>query len=365
MFGRAVLACLTLICVAAAPLTIRLELDSPSGPPTWFALGGPDRIVVDLPGGRAAARTVAASGVVARVRLAQFERSIARVVIDLAEPARLERADVDGRNVTLTLASTSAADFARLARGGHFAAVPPAPAATATAARVKVVIDPGHGGRDVGAVSAWEGRYEKDATLAIARAIRRELIQAGFDASLTRDSDRFIDLGGRVAIARERGAALFISVHADSAGNAAARGATVYTLSEVASDAMAARLAARENRSDALAGVDLGGEDPEVATILYDLAKRRATNASAAFAGTLARALAPDVPTRGDFHRFAGFRVLKTVDMPAVLLETGYLSNAHDARFLFSEAGQRAIARGVRRAVEAQFAPRLAQSAPR
>lgn len=338
-----------------APTTVRVELEAAPADPSWFALAAPDRLVIDFPGGRTRAAKSEGRGPARALRLAQHDRATARLVIDLAEPARLLSARRETGAVTLTLAPTTPADFARLARGGRFsiaAAVPPAP-------RPLVVIDPGHGGRDVGAISPHGGGYEKDVTFAIARAAA-EAINAGgvARAELTRDDDRFLPLGERPAIARRRGAALFISVHADSAPNAAARGASVYTLSEVASDAMAARLAARENRADALAGINLGGEEPEVAAILYDLARRRATNASADYAQTLAAALAPDVPVTGRFHRFAGFRVLKSADMPAVLLETGFLSNADDARFLFSPAGQKAIARGLTRSVALYFAPR-------
>lgn len=376
----------------AEPVQVRVELDGEIAAPSWFAMSAPDRLVIDLPGGRAEAQTQAGHGAVRKLRLAQFDRKTARMVIELTGPARVQSAVAQDGAVVVTLMPTTAADFARLPRLGRFAAVAPRSPSLPSVAfpslpwgngqrstlsppwkdpgakhqgeggrgRPLVVIDPGHGGKDVGAISAYEGRFEKDATLAIARAIKRELERGGeVRARLTRDDDRFIELGERVAIARRAGAALFLSVHCDSAPNAAAHGATVYTLSDVASDRMAARSAARENRSDALAGVDLGVEEPEVATILYDLTRRGAMNASAGFAESLQRAMQADVAFTGNYHRFAGFRVLKTADMPAALLETGYVTNEDDARFLFSAEGQRAIARGVRAAIEAQLAPRL------
>lgn len=376
-----------------AELQVRVELDGTIGAPSWFAMSAPDRLVIDLPGGRTEARTQDGHGAVRKLRLAQFDRKTARVVIELTGPARVQSAVPEDGAVVVTLTPTTVADFTRLPRLGRFAAVAPPssslpsvafpspafagedPLSTLSrtgrgtgakhqgeAARAPplVVIDPGHGGKDVGAISAYEGRFEKDATLAIARAIQRELERGGqVRARLTRDDDRFIELGERVAIARRAGAALFLSVHCDSAPNAGAHGATVYTLSDVASDRMAARLAARENRSDALAGIDLGAEEPEVATILYDLTRRGAMNASAGFAESLQRAMQAGVEFTGNYHRFAGFRVLKTADMPAALLETGYVTNEDDARFLFSPEGQRAIARGVRAAIEAQLAPRF------
>ena len=169
---------------------------------------------------------------------------------------------------------------------------------------------------------------------------------------LTRNDDRFIPLGGRVTIARDARADLFISIHANSAANAQARGASVYTLSAVASDAVAARLAARENKADIIGGVNLGVEAPEVGEIMIDLSRRATTNVSVAFAETLQESLSKRIPFRGEFHHFAGFRVLKAPDVPSVLLETGYVSNEEDADLLFSDAGRRRIADGIAAAIE-------------
>ncbi len=217
-----------------------------------------------------------------------------------------------------------------------------------------VVLDAGHGGKDVGAISV-NGGHEKDVTLAIVLATKRALERkGGITVKLTRSDDRFISLGGRVRIARDLGADLFISVHADSAPNAQARGASVYTLSEVASDREAARLAAKENKADLIAGVNLGGESREVASLLLDLAQRDSMNASADFAQSLQRALEPKgVLFRSQFHRFAGFQVLRNLGVPAVLLETGYLSNTADSEYLSTRKGQQAIAEGIADAVAA------------
>jgi N-acetylmuramoyl-L-alanine amidase len=215
-----------------------------------------------------------------------------------------------------------------------------------------VVIDAGHGGKDVGAISV-DGRYEKDVTLSIARLTARALEKSGkVRVKLTRNDDRFIPLGGRVTIARNARADLFISIHADSAANPQARGASVYTLSAVASDAVAARLAARENKADIIGGVNLGVEAPEVGEIMIDLSRRATTNVSVAFAETLQETLSKRIAFRGEFHHFAGFRVLKAPDVPSVLLETGYVSNEEDVDLLFSDSGRRRIAEGIAAAIE-------------
>lgn len=227
--------------------------------------------------------------------------------------------------------------------------------------RPLVVIDPGHGGHDPGAPSADGKRREKEAALAIGRAIRDELVRSGrVRVALTRDSDTFLVLGDRREIARRLGADLFISIHADSAPSATAHGATIYTLSDVSSDRVAAQLAAKENRADILNGVDLGGENDDVSSILVDLAQRETMNISSVFANLLQRELSPLINFRSTFHKFAGFVVLKAPDVPSLLLETGYMSNAEDEALLFSKDYQKKIATGIRRAVEVHFARRLA-----
>jgi len=243
------------------------------------------------------------------------------------------------------------------------AAKAPREAAVATArptrrTRAVVVIDAGHGGKDPGAPSVTGSGNEKDVTLAIAKAARQAIERRArargvpVEVRLTREDDRFITLGGRVRLARQWNADLFISIHADSAPNPLARGASVYTLSDVASDKEAARVAAKENRADIIAGVDLTTENREVASILIDLGLRDSMNASSDFAQALQRGMEPEgVLFRTHFHRFAGFQVLRNLGIPAVLLETGFLSNAEDSETLFSRRGQQAIADGLGNAV--------------
>ncbi len=360
------------LTIDAAQVTI--VLDAPIAAPKAFALAAPRRLVIDLPGVGSPRVGVAGDGVITRARIGQFDSSTARLVLDLAQPMAVASASQGGdHHLIIRLKPVAAGRFdADVARGRApltgFAAAPdfdlpatafaPTPPPPAPAGRKPlVVIDAGHGGKDVGAISILDGQFEKAATLAIARAAARALRASGLvRVKLTRDDDRFIPLAGRVAIARAAQADLFVSVHADSASNADARGASVYTLSATASDAVAARLAARENKSDIIAGVDLGREAPEVGDILIDLEQRNTLNVAANFADTLQAALARRIGFRGEFHHFAGFLVLKAADIPSVLLETGYVTNADDAKLLFSEAGQRRIGDGIARAVEAHLA---------
>jgi N-acetylmuramoyl-L-alanine amidase len=220
-----------------------------------------------------------------------------------------------------------------------------------------VVIDAGHGGHDPGATSPHSGAREKDVTLAIARALRGELLATSrFRVALTRSDDRFLVLEERSGIARRLKADLFISLHADAAESPDARGASIYTLSEVASDREAARLAARENKANIIGGVDLSAQSNAVSSILIDLTQRETMTMSSEFARLLQREAAKAVTFRSTARRFAAFVVLKSPDTPSVLFETGFISNRADAEFLASRAGQRALARGVRDAVQAHFA---------
>lgn len=223
-----------------------------------------------------------------------------------------------------------------------------------------VVIDPGHGGHDPGATSQYSQSPEKDVTLALALAIRDALAATGrVRVALTRDDDRFLVLEDRYAIARRLDADLFISIHADAApANDQAHGATIYTLSEVASDREAAQLAARENAANLVGGARLS-PDPNVNLILIDLAQRESMDRSADFARLLYREAGPIFPFRPQWHRFAAFIVLKAPDIPSILFESGYLTNETDAAYLQSQEGRRQIADGMRRAIEAHFARRF------
>ncbi|MBV8908064.1 MAG: N-acetylmuramoyl-L-alanine amidase [Sphingomonas sp.] len=215
-----------------------------------------------------------------------------------------------------------------------------------------VVIDAGHGGRDPGATSVSGQVREKELTLILAQALRAELVKRGrVRIAMTRDDDRYLGLDERAAVARRLNAAMFVSIHIDSAPNPLARGASVYSLSDVASDAEAAQLAARENgelgRGQGAATVD---------TMLADLAMRSQMSASADLASRLVNKAAGRVELRPNPHRFAAFHVLRRAEAPAVLFEAGYLSNADDELLLRNPAERSKMVLALAQAIEADVA---------
>ena len=219
-----------------------------------------------------------------------------------------------------------------------------------------VVIDAGHGGHDPGA-SGVDFR-EKTLTLGLARALRDELLRGGgIRVALTRSDDRFLALDERMAIARQLGASLFLSIHADSAGDKdQIAGASVYTLSAKASSEAAARVAASENSADRVNGVQLAGRSNVVANILVDLAQRHTSEQSAAFAGLILREGQGTLQFNPDPRRSADFVVLRAPDVPSVLYESGFISNVADAQRLMSPEGQQRFATVMARAIRIYFA---------
>lgn len=375
--------------------TIAVAFDQAVGGVRAFVLDGPYRLAVDV-AGVTGGYASAAGGPVVQTRMGAPRPGTTRLVFDLAGPAVVRQAKIakDRRTLTFRLKTASSIEFTAEARAGartygtpmallgaasltgstgtsrEGVTVPleapkpyhlPIPPVEGRASRPLVVIDAGHGGHDPGSLSTDGTRQEKDAVLGIARALRDELLKSGrVRVALTRDDDRFLTLGERPAIARKLGADLFISIHADSAPGSGARGATVYTLSEVASDRVAARLAAKENRADIINGVDLGGTTSDVSSILIDLTQRETMNSSSRFADLLQRELSGEgVSFKTTYHRFAGLAVLKAPDVPAVLLETGYMSSDEDLALLFSKDYRKQLAIGVTHAVEAHFARRV------
>jgi N-acetylmuramoyl-L-alanine amidase len=217
-----------------------------------------------------------------------------------------------------------------------------------------VVIDAGHGGRDPGATSVSGEVHEKQLTLALAQALRDELVKRGrVRVAMTRDDDRYLTLDDRAAVARRLNAAMFVSIHIDSAANPLARGASVYSLSDVASDAEAASLAARENGSG-----DRGSAANAIDAVLADLAMRSQMSASADLAARLVTKAAGRVELRPNPHRFAAFHVLRRADAPAVLFEAGYLSNADDEVLLREPTERAKMALALAQAIEADVASR-------
>ncbi len=220
-----------------------------------------------------------------------------------------------------------------------------------------VIIDPGHGGQDPGARAA-NGSYEKTIVLAVAMELKKQLLDSGqYRVQMTRDTDVFIPLKERVKFARRNGGDLFISLHADSMSNSTVSGASVYTLSDTASDKEAEKLAERENKSDAIAGVNLAGQDNDVANILIDLASRDTMNQSRYLANTVVTTM----PGKGvemlarKPHRSAGFAVLKAMDIPSILVEMGYLTNMSEANKLSTKEYRTQIARGLKASIDAYF----------
>lgn len=219
-----------------------------------------------------------------------------------------------------------------------------------------IVIDPGHGGIDPGAVGR-NGVYEKNITLQVSKKLRRALEQTGkYKVVLTRDRDVFLKLYDRVKLARAVKADLFISIHADSIDDKKVRGSSVYTLSNKASDEQTARLARRENQADLIAGIDLSTEDEDVADILIDLTLRDTSNQSKFFANTLVSSFQNiGIRTLKKPHRSAGFAVLKAPDIPSVLIECGFISNAQEAKLLTQENHQNKIVKSLLRGVNQYF----------
>ena len=375
--------------ISAQDGTVIVQFDGVVDRADVFTLAAPDRIAIDV-SGATAGQSAFAGGSVHNIRQRQFSADTARIVLDLAEPAVVTNGNfsADGKSLRLSLRPVPLAEFSGTVARGKTQIIPPAAfradppkrryevtapirvnvgkglplvSGPADDSLPLVVIDAGHGGHDPGAISPHGGQLEKDVTLSIAKSVRDEMLKSGrVRVALTRDTDKFIVLQDRFQLARKLRADLFISIHADSAESPEATGGTVYTLSEVASDREAQRLAARENKANIINGVNLGGADDNVSSILIDLTQRETMNVSADFAKLLLREATPNMRIRGNSHRFASFIVLKAPDTPSVLFETGYLSNEADVTFLASQSGQGKVARALANAIQVHFARRIA-----
>lgn len=329
-----------------------------------FLLDGPPRMVVDLPKfqWRVDANKIKQyhGSLIKNVRYARFNAETSRVVFDLSAPVTLQTSTPPNELVSriiFYLVPQSAKELERSEQNTSWKMRDPVfgktPLPQQKPAQLKekkplIVIDAGHGGNDPGA----SGRYrtkEKHVTLRYAQALRDALESSGrFKVLLTRGNDRYIRLRERFAIARRAEADLFISLHADSAPNIKARGLSVYTLSEDASDAEAEALAERENKSDIIAGVDLNTDDEELAGILIDLVKRDTKNKSIGLAERLvASARRENVKLLPNTHRFAGFAVLKAPDIPSALVEIGFLSNPEEEKLINTPAYREKVTQGL------------------
>ena len=356
-----------------------------------YTLENPYRVVIDLAGAAWALdanQLILNRGLIGAIRYGQFQTDTARVVIDLRAPAEVNQAFIlppgksDKYRLVIDLGQVAGDAFEPSALNSVDAApqqpIPQAEAAeTVTAAgaaeiivlptaprpnlkpvsrkSLLIVVDPGHGGADPGAI-AKNGTYEKNVTLAAARALEVMLIERGYNVVLSRRGDKYLTLSARTEVAQSKNANLFISLHADKHENRSVRGASVYTLSEKASDSETEALAARENEVDSLFDVTNSDEyEEDVRKILISLVQRTTMTCSAKFAGELIPQLKKSTKLLGRTHRFAGFRVLKAPNVPSVLVEMGYMSNDKDRKMLLSEAGRYALMRRVAQAIEEYF----------
>jgi N-acetylmuramoyl-L-alanine amidase len=334
-----------------------------------FLLSGPDRFVVDVPASMAVGRLDAQpAGVVRAVRHGRRPDGAMRVVFDLTSAARLGARRVEGPGVATTrlVYELVSAPVAQVSEAPVIRPAPvvftPQPARNPISAAAQgpppgssdrvIVIDAGHGGKDPGALGA-AGTREKDVVLAAAMALREQLeARGGYRVVLTRSSDVHLPLQDRVAIARREHGDLFISLHADAHADHRASGASVYTLS----DRGGAR--ARALMDDQDWQVDLGDapRDARVQNILVDLTQRETTGRSADFAQTLIAELGREAPLLRNTHRSAGFFVLLAPDVPAVLLELGFMTHSGDEARLADAATRRRMMAAVADSIDVYFA---------
>jgi N-acetylmuramoyl-L-alanine amidase len=341
-----------------------------------FSLADPYRVVIDIP--QVTFRLPPKAGETGRGLIKAFRFGLvmpggSRIVIDLVKPARVDKAFVvdpaDGApaRLVLELAATERENFLRkIALDQRFAHTQPPPSReqqpSSGDARPLVVLDPGHGGIDTG-TKGPNGQTEKDIVLDFAKRLEEKIETAGkYRVLLTRSEDSFVPLAERVRFAREAGAALFISIHADSLPHREgdAQGATVYTLSETATDPAAARLAEQENRADVIAGVDLKDQPDDVAGILIDLAQRETKTFSVQFASKLVGIMKRTTRLHKEPIKSAGFRVLRAPDVPSVLVELGYVSNKDDLQSLSSDSWRDHTADSIASAIDGYFSTHLA-----
>ena len=349
--------------------------------PAISGLAKPYRLIIDLPEVEFSLPEDAGSsgrGMVTNWRFGLFAKGKSRIVLDLSGPVRVDKTfflpavDDQPARLVLDLVRSAPEQFASFVEESRGIAkseaqkkktktdkLPP----SGSGDKPLIVLDPGHGGIDNGATGVG-GTLEKAIVLDFANLLREKLEETGrYDVRLTREDDTFVSLSRRVEIGHELEADLFISIHADSVrrGRKLARGATVYTLSDKASDQLSEELAEVENMSDVIAGVELDEEPTEVTDILLDLAKRETRSFSSYFAKTLVTELKSAVRLIKNPHRSAGFRVLKAHDVPSVLVELGYLSNEHDEKLLITEEWRERMANAMSEAIHGFFRPRLAR----
>ncbi|MGE7369761.1 N-acetylmuramoyl-L-alanine amidase [Neorhizobium sp. NPDC001467] len=333
--------------IAGDEARTRVVLDF-DGKPTFSVhyVANPDRVVIDLPATAFgfSPQDLTARGLFSDIRYGAMGEASARLVLTAIRPVKLVMADVQknddhGYRLVLDAEMTTDQAFVDMVRKQVWETPGDVNAMSDVSDDIfTIAIDAGHGGIDAGATGADGKVQEKVITLAFARALQAKLDgKAGMKAFLTREDDHFLSLSERVTRARQGKADLFISLHADTLREKDIRGATVYTLSDKASDRMAENLAARENLSDQLAGYSLQDGPPEVADILMDLTRRETQAFSISLANRVVSSFEGQVGLINNPRRSAGFQVLRAPDIPSVLLELGFLSNVDDEKLLLDE----------------------------
>ncbi|MFO2465464.1 N-acetylmuramoyl-L-alanine amidase [Pseudomonas sp. 15FMM2] len=340
---------------------LRLVLDL-SGPVSYktFSLSAPERLIIDLNGavlsGDLGQLALANSGITS-IRTGHLGKSDTRIVLDLAAPMQLNSfllppQERQGHRLVLDLTSVAQAPVS--------IAKPSAPVDRAHPRRdIIVVVDPGHGGKDPGAVGA-KGEREKDVVLSIAQLLAKRLKrEKGFDVKLVRNADFFVPLRKRVEIARKHSADMFISIHADAAPRLTASGASVYALSEGGATSATARfMAQRENGADLLGAtslLSLADKDPMLAGVILDMSMNATIAASLQLGNTVLGSLAGITTLHQKRVEQAGFAVLKSPDVPSILVETGFISNARDSQRLVTARHQKAVADGLFEGLQRYF----------
>ena len=347
-----------------------------------FLLNDPKRAVIDLDDADInSLQTKFKNQVVSKTRIGKMSGNDKRIVMELSRAATVKKAFLippqsgQGWRLVIDLVMSTESQFKNkignsyaLTNNKNFAPTEEEKSGgwfsfgsseeksvTKTNRKRIVVLDPGHGGKDPGAIGVYGKTYEKNVTLAMGKELKQVLQNKGYIVYLTRDRDIFIPLRQRIKIAQNYKADLFMSLHADSAQNRNATGLSVYTLSDTASDKEAAALAERENKADIIGGIDLGGNTKEVNDILISLSQTDTRNKSSKYATYLVQEMARSVKLVKNTHRFAGFAVLKAPDVPAVLLEMGYLSNRTEEANLKTQSYRRKLAEAAARAIDKYF----------
>lgn len=355
-----------------------------------FTLANPYRVVIDLPEVKfqfPSGLGRKGKGLVSAYRYGLFAPGKSRIVIDVKGPVLVAKAQVIAATrqkparMEIELVKTNEAKFSLSLSKRYLmqdlepksvaikvpAANPAKNAKNKSDTRPVIILDPGHGGVDPGAIGS-KGTLEKNIVLNFSRILRKQLLATGrYRVEMTRDIDTYIPLHNRVKFGRSKGASLFISIHADSISRKRrrrnkVRGASIYILSEKASDEEARTLAALENRSDIIAGVELPESENPVSSILIDLAQRESNALSLMFAKLQLKHMRGSIKMHGYRTRSAGFRVLKAPDTPSILLELGYLSSIHDERNLKSKKWLRKMAKTVVKSIHSFFNQRIARN---